>query len=692
MNQVNRRQFMRLTGMGAAAFATQSMFTSCSAEKNLPNIIVILADDLGYGDVGCLNPDSKIPTPHLDTMADNGITFTDAHASSSLCSPTRYGLLTGRYSWRSRRQGGALWSFAPPLIEDERLTIGRYLKEHGYHTACIGKWHLGMNWVDKDGNILENTGAEKGWNIDFTQPLQNGPTTRGFDYFFGTDAPNYPPYCFIENDRTIGIPSISKPDSMYGVPGIMLEEWDLYNVLPEMEKKSLEYIDRRADSGQPFFLYFPLTAPHTPIAPTKEHRGKSEAGAYGDFVHQIDSIVGNILQTLEQKGIRENTLVIFTSDNGSPRMDGTDMAGKSDSILKYGHNPSYTFRGKKADFWEGGHRVPFIVSWPGQVKEGVISNEIVCLTDIFATVAAIVGEKLPDSAGEDSYNIWPVLYDEQYSAPIREATVHLSGDGSFAIRQGKWKMEIGSGSGGGSVAPEKAMQEGWPMIQLYNLEEDIGEQNNLYDRYPDVVYRLTRLLENYVNNGRSTPGRPQPNTGQPDIWRSLKVRDDKFQISNVAHLAVGKNIRSMNNAVPQFSQNGWNVLTDGIRASSLYSDGYWVGIEEDHLDIVIDLGKATNVTRVSAGFLEAQSHWIFYPLEVSVSTSVDGNGFKTKKRVSRKKLVMNEKRNIEDFSFALTNETCRYVRIQAKNVKTCPEWHKGAGGKAWLFIDEVMVQ
>jgi len=265
---LSRRDFMRLTGLSVTALAAGT-FSECRTETAVsPNIVYILADDLGYGDVSCLNPDSKIPTPNLDRLAARGITFTDAHSSSSLCSPTRYGILTGRYSWRSRRQGGALWSFDPPLIEGGRLTVPQYLKNHGYHTACIGKWHPGLNWRDKDGGILRYTGSEKGRNVDFSRPLENGPTTRGFNYFFGMDAPNYPPYCYIENDRTIGIPTRDKPVNMHGVPGVMLENWDLVKVLPEIENRAVEYIDERAKSKEPFFLYFPLTAPHTPIAPT----------------------------------------------------------------------------------------------------------------------------------------------------------------------------------------------------------------------------------------------------------------------------------------------------------------------------------------------------------------------------------------------------------------------------------------
>ncbi len=671
------------------------LFLACQSgdksSNDKPNIIYILADDMGYGDASSLNPDSKIPTPNLDALAQQGITFTDAHASSSLCSPTRYGLLTGRYSWRSRRQGGALWSFDHPLIEENRLTVAQFLKDNGYHTACIGKWHLGLSWRDKDGNILEDTGNEKGWNIDFSKPLENGPLTRGFDYFFGMDAPNYPPYCYIENDHTIGIPSKEKPLSMYGVPGIMLENWDLFKVLPEIEDRAIQYIRERAKDGGPFFLYFPLTAPHLPIVPTEEFIGKSEAGLYGDFICQVDAIVGNILNTLDQTKLAENTLVIFTSDNGSIGLDGTKTGGGANSVLDYGHNPSHIFRGIKADVWEGGHRVPFFASWPGKITPGSISSELICHTDLFATVASILGEKLPVNAAEDSYNILPVLSGEKIDKPVREAIVHLSGDGSFSIRQGFWKLEICPGSGGASMSPETAMRNKLPLIQLYNLETDIEEQNNLYNTYPDKVFQLTSLLEEYVSNGRSTPGVNQENTGSPDIWRALNVRDVKYDTTRIDHFAVGKDVRLLKDIPINFAKNGIQTLTDGVKASSWYNDGYWLGVEGEDLDILLNLGEETTITSVSAGFLEAQSFWIFHPNKITFSFSSNGSDFQSSQELSRTELVEDDERLITDFTIDSLKEKCRYIRIQAEGVKICPAWHKGAGGKAWMAIDEIVV-
>lgn len=666
--------------------------SAIGAETDRPNIIVILADDLGYGDVRCLNPESKIPTPNLDRLAQRGITFTDAHSSSALCSPTRYGLLTGRYSWRTRPQGGALWSFAPPMIEEGRMTVASYLRARGYHTACVGKWHLGMHWRDESGAIMVNTGAAQGWNVDFKRPLENGPTAGGFDYFFGMDAPNYPPYCYIENDRTLGIPTVAKPTAMHGVPGAMLEGWDLVAVLPELERRAVQYIDEQAGTEQPFFLYFPITAPHTPICPTDEHVGKSQAGAYGDFVHQIDAIVARIQEALERNGLTENTLLFFTSDNGSPRMDGRDMAGGEDTILKLGHDPSYVFRGRKADVWEGGHHVPFFAQWPARIPAGTVSDEVVCLTDLFATIAAILGDEPPDDAAEDSYDISPALMGKPREGPIREATVHLAGDGSLSIRQGQWKLALCPGSGGGSLPPETAMRLGLPMVQLYDLEQDLGEENNLQAEHPDVVYRLTRLLESYVEKGRSTPGAAQENTRDPDLWASMAIRNEKYDTGSVEHLAVGKTVRLESDVSLAYTEIGIGALTDGIRASCWHDDGFWIGVEGKGLEVVLDLGRPRAIEAVTAGFLEAQAYWIFPPRKIEVTLSIDGREYQPGGVLEVDDLTQDDRRHIRNLSVGFERQECRFVKVRAVGVGVCPEWHKGAGGRAWIFADEIIVE
>lgn len=510
--------------MKTAFFFISLLLLSCSPpqEQQKPNIVYILADDLGYGDLSCLNPESKIATPHLDQLAAQGMTFTDAHSGAAVCTPTRYGILTGRYAWRSRLKSSVLWPWDEALIESERLTVGDFLKQHGYTTACIGKWHLGWNWPTTDGSRMNENLRLGDWDrggalreafskkVDFSQPIEEGPATRGFDYYFGDDVPNFPPYVFIENDKTIGIPDRQKPDEMYGNAGLMIEGWDLEAVMPAITTKAVEYIKNereifKREKGKPFFLYFALTAPHTPIAPSNEFQETSKAGAYGDYVQQIDWTVGQLIKALEEEGLAQNTLLIFTSDNGSPGRDGTNMGGETQSVTKYGHYPSYHFRGMKADVWEGGHHVPFIASWPGKIEPGSQSDETICLTDLMATCAAIIGESLPQNTAEDSYNLLPILKGEKYEKPLREATVHHSGAGKFAIRQGQWKLILGGGSGGWTVPrnDKEAQERGLPLIQLYDLSADIGEQHNVQDQYPEVVEHLKGLLEKYKEDGRS---------------------------------------------------------------------------------------------------------------------------------------------------------------------------------------------
>jgi arylsulfatase A-like enzyme len=508
--QNSRRDFLRMLGSGAIAFALEGRILRADEARGSerPNIVYILADDMGYGDLGCQNPNSKIPTPNLNRLVKQGMRFTDAHSPSAVGRGTRYGLLTGRYPWRAKLKRGAQQCWSGSVIESDRLTVGRLLQRHGYDTACIGKWHLGIDWPTTDGKppvCVGRTRTEDGrTNVDFTKPIDNGPTTVGFDYYFGVLATHFSPYCFIENEHTLGTPSVPKK-GIAGCPGPMLEGWRLEEILPGLMKKAVDYIDAkggRSDSkafrqieGTPFFLYLPLTAPRTPIVPAAEFQGKSGASAYGDFVHQVDHVVGRVIEALERNGFGENTLVIFTSDNGSAGQDGKNMMGGFGSVLKYGHNPSGSWRGFKTDIWEGGHRVPFIARWPGRIAAGTTSSETICHVDLAATVAAVLGERLSQEAGEDSYNILPVLRGEKRAVAIREATVHLSGNGVLAIRRGKWKLITRLGSGGMSRPSSVKPKADGPKGQLYDLEADPGETRNLWLEQPQVVEALNTLLD-----------------------------------------------------------------------------------------------------------------------------------------------------------------------------------------------------
>lgn len=510
----------------AIAFAVTAP-SSGAAEMARPNILLILADDLGYGDVACLNPAGKIPTPHLDRLAAEGMIFTDAHSSSSVCTPTRYGLLTGRYNWRSRLKQGVQGGLSPPLIEPGRLTLPGFLQQQGYHTACIGKWHLGLAWPRQTNTPAFTDQIEPGadgWRVDFTKPIQSGPNSVGFDYFFGIAASlDMVPYTFIKNDRVTKIPTIDVAfPMMFGRtnsltrrgPGAV--DFEAVEVLPTLVRKAVESIEARTrqPAGQPFFLYLPLNAPHTPIAPTKPWQGKSGLNPYADFVMQMDAEVGTMLTALDRSGQATNTLVIFASDNGcSPE-------AKFDELRQHGHDPSASLRGGKADIFDGGHRIPFLTRWPGHIRPGSRSDQVICLNDLFATCAEILGKTLPDTAAEDSVSILAAL-EGRANQPLREALVHHSINGSFAIRKAHWKLEICADSGGWSAPrPGSPAARGLPPLQLYDLSRDIGETNNVQAAHPEVVAQLTKLLEKYVAEGRSTPGAPQTNTTPVTIRRS----------------------------------------------------------------------------------------------------------------------------------------------------------------------------
>lgn len=438
------------------------------------NIVLILGDDLGHGHVSCLNPKSKIRTPYIDRLAQQGTLFTDAHSGSAVCSPTRYGLLTGRYAWRTRLVAGVLGPYDPPLIEEGRLTLPAMLRSQGYSTACIGKWHLGWTWP--------RVGAAE---PDFTKPVAGGPTTRGFDYYFGTDVPNYPPYCFIENDRTVGQPADRKTEkTLDGRPGPMLPGWKFDGILPALVDRAVRYIDERAASDRPFFLYVPLTSPHEPVRPSAPFRGKSGLNDLADFLIETDDAVGRIVEAVDRKGLSEKTLVIFTCDNGSSLYAG------GAELRKLGHEPSAAWRGHKAEIYEGGHRVPFIARWPGRIEAGRKSGELLCLTDLPATIAAAIGATLPADAAEDSYNLLPALLGTSGASPLRDAVVHQAANGQLAVRQGSWKL----------ILPHAARG-----AELYDLAADPAEATNLHEKRTDVVERLTALLAKYKREGRSRP-------------------------------------------------------------------------------------------------------------------------------------------------------------------------------------------
>jgi arylsulfatase A-like enzyme len=508
-------------------------------ESTHPNVVIIYADDLGYGDVKSYNPlRGKIPSPGIDQLAAEGMLFTDAHSSSGVCSPSRYTLLTGRYHWRSRLQKGIVPVFGPPLIPSDRLTFGGLAKQHGYRTACIGKWHLGWDWpipegkrdmfVAKEKKVFATDEHRALWQEVFSQPVPGGPTAVGFDEYFGTDVPNWPPFCFIENDRTLGIPSEFGAGPLFGKrqasrQGPSLKNWKLEDVLPALGDRSVDFIERMTESQDPFLLYLSLTSPHTPLSVNEEWSGKSGLGLYADLVMETDAIVGHVLDALERTGEAGNTLVVFTSDNGcAPYIGNTTMEEAKDTTFRdwpwdreehgdmpvatleeKGHYPSGPLRGYKSDAWEGGHRVPFIVRWPGIVKQGSSCSQLVHQADLLATLADILESSLPPDAGEDSYSLLPLLKGDDN--PVREHAVSASISGIPSLRLGPWKLIMTSGSGGWSPGGDDAP------FQLYNLGTDLGETENLAKQDPERAEQMKALLEKLITEGRSTTGPVQEN-------------------------------------------------------------------------------------------------------------------------------------------------------------------------------------
>lgn len=464
----------------------------------LPNIVFILADDMGFGDVHALNPASTIPTPNLDRLAAQGMIFTDAHTPSAVCTPTRYGIVTGRYCWRTRLKSGVLNGYSPPLIESDRLTVAEFLRNNGYHTAVVGKWHLGLGW------------RPSGDDINFTEPLTDGPHTHGFDFSHIIPASlDFPPYVFIENGRVTADEILHQDAQKFPAflrAGEIGDDLTMEDVLDHLADQATGFIEAQAATDQPFFLYFPLTAPHKPVLPHPRFRDSTELGPYGDFVAQVDATVGRVLESIDAAGITDNTLVIYTSDNGSYmyRRDDPNQPDHTDdeTIQAYrsaNHTANGPFRGTKADIWEAGHHVPFFARWPAEILAGSRCDEPICLVDFFATAADIIDAELPADAAPDSFSLLPLLQGLEFETP-RAPVIHHSAGGMFAIRDGRWKLVLGNGSGG------RENPKGTPFERpyaLFDLTEDIAEQHNVIEQHPDVAGELERRCLEIRDSGRS---------------------------------------------------------------------------------------------------------------------------------------------------------------------------------------------
>lgn len=483
------------------------LLTSCFPRPTLsaaerPNIVVIMADDMGYGDVHALNPQSRIPTPHLDQLASEGMTFTDAHTPSSVCTPTRYGLLTGRYCWRSSLKRGVLNGYGSPLIEADRPTFASFLNSHGYHTGIVGKWHLGLNFVRTERSTTDKKKGTKKKNasplLDFTQPVTDGPNRRGFEYSYIIPASlDFPPYVYVHNQsiteaRTVLQPAVRFPRFLRRGP--RARDLVMAECLDHLKDRAIAYLETRArNPEQPFLLYFPLTAPHKPVLPHPRFRGQSELGPYGDFIIQVDQTVGDVLKSLSKTGLSKNTLVIYTSDNGSYMYRRDDPAAadhvQDPAIQAYRsdhHRSNHIYRGTKADIWEAGHRVPFFARWPDHIRPGSRNATPICLVDLFATFSTLIGQPLPKHAAGDSYSFASLLSGKALDR-ARPPVIHHSASGMFAIRDGKWKLILGNGSGGRQSPRGKPFQK--PFF-LVDLQADPTESRNQIADHPDVARRL----------------------------------------------------------------------------------------------------------------------------------------------------------------------------------------------------------
>lgn len=487
------------------------------AEAKTPNIVIIYADDMGYGDLNCQNPDSKIPTPNLDKLASEGMRFTDAHSSSGVSSPSRFGLLTGSYHWR--RGHSIVGSFGKPFFNDSDITLPQVLKTKGYTTACIGKWHLGWDWEFKNppsGQTKSSGRTVQYYNpqdIDWTKPVKGGPLARGFDYYFGDGTINFPPYAWVENDRVLEAPTETMLENNIGFkvkegnwefrPGPRVKGWNPYEVLPTLTKKTVEWI-KHQNSQKPFFLYFALPSPHAPIIPNDEFDNSSKAGAYGDFVFQTDWVVGQVLKALKEKGLEKNTIVIFSADNGTESYAWARAE-------KFGHFSMGKDRGLKRDVFEGGHHVPFIFKWPGKTKPGSVCNEVISQVDLMATLVNIAGAKLPANAAPDSYDFSNVLKAKKHSSPLREATVHNTYKDNWAIRKGDW-LYISSSTGSARPMPESFIKlRGYTDFTtnglLFNMKDDPEQRVNLYEKFPEKVKDMEQLLQEYKKSERTVKQR-----------------------------------------------------------------------------------------------------------------------------------------------------------------------------------------
>ena len=510
MRNMKLSKTLALTTLSSMSLPFGLINATIAAER--PNIVVVFADDMGIGDVAYAG--GKAATPHLDAMAAAGMRLENAHTTSSVCTPSRYGLLTGRYSWRTHLQRSVYFKPSDkPLIKDGESTLASMLKENGYQTACVGKWHLGIGWEFQDDYQAKDWQEGMGWDIDYSKPAKT-PTSVGFDYFYGIQASlDMAPYVYIENEKAVSTATVVKA---FHRPGAASADFEANQCLKVFAKKSVEFIEGAASKEEPFFLYLPLTSPHTPIVPSAEWLGKSELGEYGDFLMETDWVVGQVVDALKKTGNYENTLVIFSTDNG------TSPAAKIPDLVAKGHHPNGALRGHKADLFQGGSRVPTLAMWPAVIEAGSETTRLTTLADVYATLADVVGEDVADHEAVDSKSFLPSLKGQQQE---RGPIILHSIRGDFAIHDGEWKLMFCGDSGGWSLP--RSTPEGAPSMQLFNLKKDPAETTNVIDQFPEVKQRLEKKITAYLENGRSTPGAKQENDAEIQLIKVAKPKKKK---------------------------------------------------------------------------------------------------------------------------------------------------------------------
>jgi arylsulfatase A-like enzyme len=657
MNSQNqtRREFLKTIGISASVIAATSGFNilGCTTkQKRPPNIVLIFIDDQGYADVGCFGA-KGFETPNLDRMADEGMKFNNFHVSQAVCSASRASLLTGCYAERVGIQG-ALMPWSTIGLNPEEETIADLLKKKGYSTGIFGKWHLGHH--------KEFLPLQHGFNEYLGLPYSNDMWPVGFDGKPVTEGKKvyYPPLPLIENNEKI----------------------DEIRTLEDQAKLTTLYTERAVkfiekNKNRPFFLYVPHTMVHVPLGVSEKFRGKSEQGRYGDVMMEIDWSVGEILKTLNKHGLDENTLVIYTSDNG-PWLNFGNHAGSA-----------YPLREGKGTMWEGGCRVPCIMRWTGQIPAGSVSDKMAATIDLLPTIAAITGAPLPKKP-IDGVNILPLLKGDQAANP-RDHYFYYYGGELCAVSQGKWKLYFPHTSRSyQGVEPGK---DGFPGpystlavgLELYDLENDISETNNVIDKHPEVVAQLKALAE----KAREELGDRLTQTTGKSVREPGRIGSQDQR--RVKHLAVGKNVKLKNPFSPQYPGNGAKTLIDGIRGSIDHNDSNWLGFEGVDFEAIVDLGMAQSINKIKVGFHENQISWIFLPTFIEIAISSDGSDYQAVGSFEIK-TEFDPQPEIKDFSTELAAKQARFVRVKAKNVGACPEWHPGAGGKAWLFVDEIVME